>query len=132
MGNLNKTTKFGYGTFWPSNLMHDNIPFPDKPIEPIAPVRRDYKDELKFKAAEVEYEKALAKYKRDKMDYKISMQLKPNATFHHLYLVYDGSNRIIPQRLSQYMNADIPIEAKLRQEFLELEDQINKGQNIKK
>ena len=122
MGNLNKTTKFGYGTFWPSNLMHDNIPFPDTPIEPFAPVESDYKDKLKFKAAKVEYEKALAKYEIDKRNYEISMQIKPNTTFHHLYLVYDASNRPILERIKKYMDADIPSNAKLLEEFYELEE----------
>jgi hypothetical protein len=127
MGNLNKTTKFGYGTFWPSNLMHDNIPFPDKPIEPIAPVRRDYKDELKFKAAEVEYEKTLAKFERDKMDYKISMQIKPNATFHHLFLVYNDYNKIDFNRFKIYFDSGIHQKSILYQDLYKLEDNNKSG-----
>jgi len=126
MGNLNKTTKFGYGTFWPSNLMHDNIPFPDKPIEPIPPIKPinnlNKKLNNDYEKAKLNYEKDLIKFKRDKLDYEISMQLKPNATFHHLYLVYDASNRPILERIKQYLEADIPSNAKLLQEFLELEE----------
>jgi hypothetical protein len=88
MGNINKTTKFGYGTFWPSNNMHNAIPFPEKPKVPSAPVEADYKDNLKFKADEKKYKEDLEKFERDNLDYKISMQIKPNATFHHLYSRY--------------------------------------------
>ncbi len=77
---------------------------------------------MKFKASKVEYEKALAKYEIDKRNYEISMQIKPNTTFHHLYLVYDASNRPILERIKKYMDADIPSNAKLLEEFYELEE----------
>ncbi len=39
--------------------------------------------------------------------------------FHHLYIVYDESNRMKLERLTQYMDADTPFKAKLLQKFYE-------------
>ncbi|OXA86005.1 polymorphic toxin type 23 domain-containing protein [Flavobacterium hercynium] len=58
IGNINKSTKFGYGTFWPSNMMHDAIEFPEKHnkiVKENKPVRSAYKTEKEYQDALKEY-----------------------------------------------------------------------------
>jgi hypothetical protein len=75
-GNLNTTTKFGYGTFWPSNNMHDAIAFPEKPKEPIKPKKPlDNTNERlnrKYGEDKKQYEKDLIKYEKDLFNFNMS------------------------------------------------------------
>lgn len=127
-GNLNTRTKFGYGTFWPSNNMHNAIDFPSEPKKPKEPKKENYKDRIKFEEAQQKYEVEIEKYKREMEDYKISIRLKPNSTFHHLFVVYkEGSKKPDYERLQKYFKADIP--NKENQEFYRLEYENNKKNN---
>lgn len=57
-GNLNTSTKFGYGTFWPSNMMHNTIAFPEdhsKLEREKKPVRSDFNDDNSYNKALEEY-----------------------------------------------------------------------------
>ncbi|WP_310556068.1 polymorphic toxin type 23 domain-containing protein [Flavobacterium sp.] len=129
-GNIKTTTKFGYGTFWPSNKMHNAIPFPDVPKEPKKPTKPfdDTNDRLnkKYNEDKIQYEIDLKKYEEDVLLYQMSINMKANPTFHHLYLVYkEGSKEVNLQRLKTYTDATLPSKTKLLQEFYELE-RINK------
>jgi hypothetical protein len=127
-GILNTRTKFGYGTFWPSNNMHNAIDFPSEPKKPKEPKKENYKDRIKFEEAQQKYEVEIEKYKREMEDYKISIRLKPNSTFHHLFVVYkEGSKKPDYERLQKYFKADIP--NKENQEFYRLEYENNKKNN---
>jgi hypothetical protein len=128
-GNLNTSTKFGYGTFWPSNKMHDTIAFPSVPKEPKKPIRSDYKNDETFKEDGIQYEKDLNDYKRDKKNHETSVNLKSSPTFHHLFVVYkEDSKKPDLERLKTYLDAEVPTKAKLLQEFYKLEDE-NKLKN---
>lgn len=119
-GNLNTRTKFGYGTFWPSNNMHNAINFPEEPKKPKEPQRTSFKSDEKFKLAQEEYRKSILKYENDMVNYKISFNLKPNSTFHHLFVVYkEGSRKPNFERLEKYLEADVP--KKELQEFYKIE-----------
>ncbi|KFF03096.1 polymorphic toxin type 23 domain-containing protein [Chryseobacterium luteum] len=121
-GNLNRKTRFGYGTFWPSNNMHNAIDFPSEPKKPKEPVESKYNDRKKYDEARIKYEKEVETYNRDMVDYKISLRLKPNSTFHHLFVTYkEGSRKPDFERLKKYLEADIP--QKESQEFYKLEYQ---------
>jgi len=122
-GNLNTSTKFGYGTFWPSNKMHNSIAFPTEPKEPKKPIKSDYKNIDKYDKDKIDYDEALINYGRDKQNYEISMRLKSSPTFHHLFVVYkEDSKKPDLERLKTYLDADIPTKAKLLQEFYKLEE----------
>ncbi|WP_407405829.1 hypothetical protein [Chryseobacterium sp.] len=125
----NKFEKFGYGTFWPSNNMHNAISFPSEPKKPKEPIRTDYKDDENFKRDQKEYKNVLSKYEEEMINYNISLKLKPNSTFHHLFVVYkEGLKEPDYDRVKKYFEADIP--QKELQEFykieLENEKKINK------
>ncbi|MDR6920507.1 polymorphic toxin type 23 domain-containing protein [Chryseobacterium sp. 2987] len=127
-GNLNTRTKFGYGTFWPSNNMHNAIDFPSEPKKPKEPIESDYKDRSKFDEAIIQYKKDMDKYYERLTDYKISVRLKPNSTFHHLFVVYsDGSRKPNFNRLKKYFEADIP--NKELQKFYRLESENENKKN---
>lgn len=79
-GNLTTETRHGYGTFWPTNAMHDSIAFPEKPKEPIKPVRSKDDSDESFDAAVMKYNYDLNNYNIDKINYDISNQLKNNPT----------------------------------------------------
>src|SRR5690606_18250214 len=87
-GNLNTSTKFGYGTFWPSNKMHDTIAFPSVPKEPKMPTEpldnSNEKLNKKYNEDKIQYKKDLSVYERDKKNYETSVNLKTSPTFHHL------------------------------------------------
>ncbi|MFK7050631.1 hypothetical protein FLACOL_01959 [Flavobacterium columnare] len=143
-GGLNQSTKFGYGTFWPSNNMHNAIPFPEKPIEPKKPIESEYTSKEKLKEAKAKYEKELIKYENDMFNFNMSTSQLENSptkhrpliedkttaqyykarTFHHLFVVYKEDNKIDYERLFKYLQADIP--QKETQEFYKL------GKNNKK
>lgn len=119
-GNLNTRTKFGYGTFWPSNNMHNAIDFPGEPKKPQEPLRKNYKSDVKYNEALLNFETEIEKYNEDLMNYKISKRLKLNSTFHHLFVVYtEGSRKPNFNRLRKYFEADIP--NKELQEFYKFE-----------
>ncbi|HEX8577091.1 MAG TPA: hypothetical protein VF677_12425 [Flavobacterium sp.] len=133
-GNLHISTRFGYGTFWPANKMHNNIKFPTVPKEPKMPTepldQSNEKLNKKYKEDLIEYEKELKLYKRNKEDYEASIRLKPNPTFHHLFVVYgEDSKQPKLERINTYMDAKPPTKT-LLQEFYELDkinlDKINK------
>lgn len=126
-GNLNQSTKFGYGAFWPSNKMHNAIPFPTEPREPKKPIEpldnTNEKLNKKYSEEKIQYDEALIQYDRDKKNYKISMILKSSPTFHHLFVVYkEDSKKPDLERLKIYLDAEIPTKAKLLQEFYKLEE----------
>lgn len=80
IGNINKSTKFGYGTFWPSNMMHDAIEFPEKYnkiVKEKKPVRLDYKTEK-------EYQDALKEYK-DNPSFTSTVPNEPNEPIREKY-----------------------------------------------
>lgn len=119
-GNLNTRTKFGYGTFWPSNNMHNAISFPSEPKKPKEPIEKKYKTQEKFNEAQKQYQKDLSNYEEEMINYKISLRLKPLSTFHHLFVTYkEGSRNPDFERVKKYLEADIP--EKELQEFLRLE-----------
>jgi hypothetical protein len=133
-GNLNTSTKFGYGTFWPSNMMHDTIKFPTIPKEPKIPTEpSDSSNEKlnnKYKEDKIQYEKDLSIYERDLRNYNDSKDLKRNTYFHHLFVVYgENSKSPILERVKTYLDADIPEKTKLLQEFYKLEEE-NKNKLI--
>lgn len=126
-GNLNQSTKFGYGTFWPSNKMHNTIAFPTEPKEPKKPIEpldnTNEKLNKKYSEEKIQYDEALIHYNRDKKNYEISMSLKSSPTFHHLFVVYkENSKKPDLERLKTYLDAEIPTKAKLLQEFYKLEE----------
>lgn len=124
-GNLNTNTKFGYGTFWPSHNMHNSIEFPSVPKKPKEPLRSEYKNNEKYNAALLQYEKEIEKYKVDVMNFRISRSLKPNSTFHHLFVVYDGKSKEPNFNLvRKYLEADIP-----KLEFQEFYNLTNESEN---
>lgn len=119
-----KRTKFGHGTFWPSNKMHDAIPFPEipkKPVMPVDPKSLDPKLNDRYKADMLEYKEALKKYREEQINYNTSIAIKPSPTFHHLYVMYNKANIINMHRFNSYIEADIPKETKLRKELYKLE-----------
>ncbi|AYN04686.1 hypothetical protein [Flavobacterium sp. 140616W15] len=129
-GILNTSTKFGYGTFWPSNKMHDTIKFPTIPKEPKMPIRRDYKNDETYYEDNVQYEKDRIQYERDLENYNQSKDLKRNPTFHHLFVVYkENSKESDLERVRTYLDAGIPEKTKLLQEFYKIEDNNNEDQN---
>ncbi|MFC6269716.1 polymorphic toxin type 23 domain-containing protein [Frigoriflavimonas asaccharolytica] len=124
-GNFNKTTKVGYGTFWPSNAMHNAIPFPDIPERPKEPIKDDFKDDEKFKLSVLKYKKDLGKYNLDMINYEETSLLKFSPTFHHLFVVYkEGSKEVDLERLNTYMNAPLS-NKKLQDLKIDLDPQIN-------
>ena len=132
-GNLNTRTKFGYGTFWPSNNMHNAIDFPSEPKKPKEPLESDYKDRSKFDEARIQYKKDMDKYYERLTDYKISVRLKPNSTFHHLFVVYsEGSRKPNFNRLKKYFEADIPNKELQNFYRLESENENKKNENENK
>ncbi|ELY2018347.1 hypothetical protein SL053_002268 [Flavobacterium psychrophilum] len=147
-GYFNQATNFGYGTFWPSNKMHDTIAFPEKPKEPKEPIKpidnTNEKLSIKYEEEKKEYEKDFKKYEKDLFNFNIStLQLENSPTkhrplvkdkatrtfykartFHHLWVIYKpGTNEIDYERLFKYMRAEIP--QKETQEFHLLEE-VNK------
>ncbi len=131
-GNITTETRHGYGTFWPTNAMHDSIAFPDKPKEPKEPIRSDFQSETKFNERKREYQDDLKKYEIDKMNYNISNQLKSKPTFHHLYVVYDVNNKVSLNRLKKYLYAGQSEEGKLLKEYYLLEEKNKNGANKSK
>nr|WP_294780832.1 hypothetical protein [uncultured Flavobacterium sp.] len=125
-GNLTTKTTHGYGTFWPTNAMHDSISFPEKPKEPTKPLSSEFQDENKYNESKKNYDENLDKYKRDLRNYNISIQLKSKPTFHHLYVVYDVNNKESLERLKKYLHAGQSEEGKLLKEFYLLEEKNNK------
>jgi len=141
-GNLTTETRHGYGTFWPTNAMHDSIAFPegekleiektskDTSIarwkstikEPKEPDSREYNTPEEYEIAKLKFNKDLEKYKTDKMNYDISIQLKSKPTFHHLYVVYDVNNKESLERLKKYLYAGQSEQGKLLKEFYLIED----------
>lgn len=141
-GNLTTETRHGYGTFWPTNAMHDSIAFPEgekleiektskdtsiarwKPTikEPKEPDSREYNTPEEYEIAKLKFNKDLEKYKKDKMNYDISIQLKSKPTFHHLYVVYDVNNKESLERLKKYLYAGQSEQGKLLKEFYLIED----------
>ncbi|MET3047219.1 hypothetical protein [Flavobacterium covae] len=139
-GNLNQSTKFGYGTFWPSNNMHDAIPYPEMPKEPKEPLRSNYKNDKEFDDAKNQYNSDFKKYEKDIFNFNMSTSQLENSptkhkpivedkttgqyyiarTFHHLFVVYKKDNKIDYERLFKYLQADIP--QKETQEFYKLVD----------
>ncbi|MBF7093479.1 hypothetical protein IUY40_18260 [Flavobacterium sp. ALJ2] len=142
IGTLTTETRHGYGTFWPTNAMHDTIAFPDREKleiektskdtfvarwktvskEPKEPLEYQYVDKIQFKADFNKYKKDLERYKTDKIDYDISIQLKSKPTFHHLYVVYDVNNKVSLERLKKYLYAGQSEQGKLLKEFYLLND----------
>jgi hypothetical protein len=121
-GNLTTKTKFGYGTFWPTNAMHDSIAFPETPKEPKKPERSNYNNDTTFNESVIQYQTDLAKYKKDKINYNVSTQLKSSPTFHHLYVVYNEENKKDLDRLNTYIDAGQSDKGKLLKEFYELDE----------
>ena len=108
-GNLNTRTKFGYGTFWPSNNMHNAISFPSEPKKPKEPIEKNYKNQEKFDEAQKQYQKDLSKYEEEMINYKISLRLRPYSTFHHIFVVYkEGSREPDFERTIKYLEAGKP------------------------
>ncbi|MBE0393078.1 hypothetical protein [Flavobacterium sp. PL002] len=126
LGNITTKTKLGYGTFWPTNAMHDSIDFPEKPKEPKKPIRSQYQNNSIFDEDVKKYNEDLEIFKRNKMNYDISMQLKPKPTFHHLYVVYDTENEVDLERLKKYLYAGQSEQGKLLKEYYLLEDKNKK------
>lgn len=122
MGNVDIKTKYGYGTFWPTNMMHDSISFPEKPIKPKKPEPKDFKNITEYEKAKIVYEQSLDKYNKDKVNYEISIYLKPKPTFHHLYVVYDSDNKVVFERLQKYLHAGQSEEGKLLKEYYLLQE----------
>lgn len=124
-GNLNTRTKFGYGTFWPSNTMHNAISFPEKPKEPEKPLESDYKNNSrKFDEVMIQYKKDMDSYNEDLINFKISVKLRPYSTFHHLYVVYkDGSREPDYYRVINYLQAGRP-KSELQEFFRSYENGI--------
>ncbi len=120
-GSLTAKTKFGYGTFWPTNAMHDSIAFPETPKEPKKPLRSNYNNDTTFNESVVQYQKDLKTYDADKINYNVSTQLKSNPTFHHLYVVYNEENKVDFKRLKTYIDAGQFDKGKLLKEFYELD-----------
>ncbi|KIA97238.1 hypothetical protein OA93_14990 [Flavobacterium sp. KMS] len=125
-GNLKTETRFGYGTFWPTNAMHDSIAFPDVPKEPKKPIepKNTLNIELnkKYNTNLKQYNIDLEIYNRDMINYKVSTQLKPKPTFHHLFVVYDKDNKEDLERLKKYLNAGQSEEGKLLKEMYILDN----------
>lgn len=119
-GNLTTKTKFGFGTFWPTNAMHDSIAFPEKPKEPKKTLRIDFQDDNKFNDIK-KYSEDLESYNQNLINYNISIQLKSKPTFHHLYVVYDMNNNVSLERLKKYLYAGQSEQGKLLKEFYLLE-----------
>ncbi|WP_108866894.1 DUF4280 domain-containing protein [Aquimarina aquimarini] len=133
MGNSNTQTKFGYGTFWPSNMMHDAIPFPEVPKPPTAPVPEKYKSEFEFREAKIRHKEAIKEYNEKMKNHTISIQLTPNPTFHHLFVVYKNrDNTIDLERLNTYMNADVLDKSKNLEKFFTLEKKFKQQEKNKK
>lgn len=124
-GNLTTKTKFGFGTFWPTNAMHDSIAFPDEPKDPKKPIRSEYQDDVKFNMAVKQYGEDLKTYETDKLNYDVSNQLKVNPTFHHLYVVYNEDNKMVWDRLKKYLYAGQSEEGKVLKEFYLLDNKNN-------
>jgi len=120
-GNITTQTRYGYGTFWPSNRMHDAITFPIEPKKPEEPDRKKYDSEFIFREKYAEYEKKLESYNKEEINYKTSIQLKAKPTFHHLYVVYDLENKVDLERLKQYLYAGQLEKGKLLKQFYELD-----------
>lgn len=105
-GNFHVTNKFGYGTFWGSNKTHDGIKFPEKPKEPEIPIKERFSKIENYEKAKQDYDKDLAKYEIDYKNYITTMILNPNATFHHLMVVYKaGSIHPDLERIQTYTDA---------------------------
>lgn len=141
-GNLTTETRHGYGTFWPTNAMHDSIAFPDGEKletekiskdtskahwkstikEPKEPESLKYNTPEEYKAAKNQYDTDFEKYKAALMDYDISIQLKSKPTFHHLYVVYDVNNKISIERLKKYLYSGQSEQGKLLKEFYLIEE----------
>ena len=61
------------------------------------------------------------------------MAMNPNATFHHIWLVYgDNSTSPLLDRVNKFMEAEIPTKAKYLQEFYELDAKFKKIDDDKK
>jgi hypothetical protein len=123
-GNLTTETRFGYGTFWPTNAMHDTIAFPEVPKEPTKPVKPNSLDiELnnKYNVNLKQYNIDLEIYNRDKINYNVSTQIKFNPTFHHLYVVFNKDNKIDLERLKKYLYAGQSEQGKVLKEYYLLE-----------
>jgi hypothetical protein len=120
-GNLTTETRFGYRTFWPTNAMHDSISFPEVPKEPKKPETEAILTK-KNKADLKQYNIDLETYKRNKINYDVSTQIKLNPTFHHLYVVYNKDNKIDLERLKKYLYAGQSEQGKLLKEFYILEE----------
>ncbi|GAA6765662.1 hypothetical protein AAFH68_15980 [Flavobacterium sp. CGRL1] len=121
-GNLTTETRHGFGTFWPTNAMHDSIAFPEKPKEPKKPLSSEFQNKNEYNEEKKKYDENLNKYKRDLINYNISIQLKSKPTFHHLYVVYDENNKVSLERLKKYLFAGQSEEGKLLKEFYLLEE----------
>jgi hypothetical protein len=135
-GNLNTTTKFGYGTFWPSNKMHDSIVFPDEPKKPEEPVKENYKNAEKYEKDRLKYLDAIIKYKENMNDYRVSMSLKQYPTFHHLFVVYkNDSNKVDWDRVHTYLDSGLttePIQSPILKKFYLLDEENKKKSDDEK
>lgn len=135
----NVVTRFGYATFWPSNTMHDHIKFPVEPKKPKKPVENKILTE-KDKIAEKKYLEDLEKYKTDYENYRLSMLMNPNATFHHLRIVYKGGSKHPDYgRVEAYQKAELPklnilikSQEELKQEINDLEKKVQNEIKSKK
>ena len=93
---LERLTYFGYGSFWPSNNMHNAITWPKPPIEPKPPVepqKEDYKDNDKYQIVKkkydkdmIDYNKQMDIYKKDLEDYKLSREITNKSKFKDSFL----------------------------------------------
>lgn len=127
-GNFRKTTRVGYGSFWPSNKMHNSIKFPVLPEEPIEPTIEKYKNAKNLAKANEKYLKNKAIYERDMINYKASMKLNPFATFHHLKVLYDGKSKFPNYDLLQeYLEAETPKIKRTNFYQIETENKIDDG-----
>ncbi len=131
VGNSSTQTQFGYGTFWPSNMMHDAIPFPEVPKQPAAPTKpiddTNKKLNEEYKKAKTQYETDIKEYNEEMINYTISTKLTPHPTFHHLFVVYkNGKKTPDLERLNTYMSSDVSEKSKNLQEFFTLEKKFKK------
>ncbi|GAA3784311.1 hypothetical protein GCM10022423_46990 [Flavobacterium ginsengiterrae] len=53
---------------------------------------------------------------------EVSLRLKSKPTFHHLYVVYDFSNKVVQERLKKFLYAGQSEEGKLLKEFYLIEE----------
>ncbi|WP_216824222.1 hypothetical protein [Capnocytophaga canimorsus] len=99
-------TRFGRVSMWPSNIMHNHIPWPEIPVFKLQiPQKSNFKTDEQFKKAKDLFLEEKKYFEIQKMNYEKSLLLKKTPTFHHLYVPYNDENGLELKRIEEYQKA---------------------------